>query len=336
MILAALLMTFAGAVPSVAADGSGGFVVSYIEDHTVRFVTIRGDRVSPARQIAKGNLLVNRADFPSIAMRGKTMVAQWLTRNGHGAAVHVARSDDGGATWSNAVTPHPMIDAEFGFVSLMPNGEAVWLDGRAGDMQLRHASLPFASQAVVDARVCDCCQTAMAMTSEGPIVAYRDRSPDETRDIAVVRRTPSGWTKPRLVHADGWKIDGCPVNGPQLDANGRRVAIAWFTAANGQPRVYAAFSNDAGATFSAPARIDRNAAAGRVDVALLADGSAAVSWVERSTLFVRRVKPSGILGAPVELPGQPSGFPRIAVSKENIGVTWAAAERVHFETIQLP
>ncbi len=355
-LIAAAVITIAGAVPSITGDGSGGFVVSYIDGDSFRFVTIRGDKMSEPREIAKGNLLVNRADFPSIAMRGKTMIAQWSTRNGHGAMVHLARSDDGGATWSPARTPHPSVASQFGFVSLTPNGDAVWLDGRGlkggvegeGDMQL------WFNDAAIDARVCDCCQTAMAMTSNGPIVAYRDRSEDEIRDIAVIRRTSGGWTKPKVVHADGWKIAGCPVNGPQLDANGKRVAIAWFTAVNEQPRVYAAYSNDAGATFSAPARVDSGNPAGRVDIALLANGSAVATWVEqrpdRFILFARRVgsnvataAPSGRGAAegsgthmPVEIASDPRGFPRIAVSKENIGVVWAAAERVHFKTIQLP
>jgi len=336
----------AGTVPYVAGDGRGGFVVSYIDGDSFRFVAVRGDKASPPREIAKGNLLVNRADFPSIAVSGSTIVAQWLTKNQHGSVVHVARSKDGGATWSSARTPHPMLVSEFGFVSLASNGDAVWLDGRGlkgghegeGEMQLHYASFPFTNDQAIDARVCDCCQTSMAMTGSGPIVAYRDRSANEVRDIAVVRRTASGWTKPSIVHADGWKIAGCPVNGPQLDADGKRVAIAWFTAAHQQPRVYAAFSNDAGATFSAPLRVDLDKPAGRVDIALLPGGAAAVTWVEqrgeRSILFARRITAAGA-GRPVEI-GEARGFPRIAVSKENVGIAWAAGERVHFRTIQLP
>lgn len=338
---------FPGSVPYVVADGSGGFVVSYIEGDSFRFVTVRDGKASAPREIAKGNLLVNRADFPAIAVSGKTMVAQWSTRNGHGAMVHIARSADGGATWTSARTPHPNVVSEFGFVSLTAAGEAVWLDGRnlkggvegEGEMELHFASLPFARETVLDRRVCDCCQTAMAVTSSGPVVAYRDRSSDEVRDIAVVRRTSSGWTAPKLVHADGWKMPGCPVNGPQLDASGKRVALAWFTAAHQQPRVYAAFSDDAGATFSAPLRVDIGKPAGRVDVALLGDGSAAVTWVEqrgeKTILFARRVARARAPGAPVEL-GEARGFPRVAVWKENVGVVWAAGERVHFKTINLP
>ena len=335
-------------MPFVAGDGNGGFVVSYVNGDSFRFVTIRGGKVSAPREIAKGNLLVNRADFPVIAVKGNTMIAQWSTRKEHGAIVHVARSEDRGATWSKARTPHPNQVSQFGFVSLAPTGDAVWLDGRMlkggmegeGDMQLRHGVFPFAKETTLDTRVCDCCQTAMAMTSAGPIVAYRDRSSDEMRDISIVRRTKSGWTKPKTLHADGWKIAGCPVNGPQIDARGKRIAVAWFTAPNNQPRVHAAFSNDAGATFSKPVRIDVAKTAGRVDIAWIDDASAAVSWVEqradKTMLFARRVAPTGRLGAPVAV-GEAHGFPRLAVSRQNVGLVWASPDdRIHFRTIDLP
>lgn len=347
MTLALNAAEFRGTAPNIAADGRGGFVVSYLDGDAFWLVTIAEGKVSPPRQIAKGNLLVNRADFPAIAVNGRTMSASWSTRNAQGSIVHIARSNDGGATWSKARTPHPSMMSQFGFVSLTPAGDAVWLDGRgleggmegAGEMQLHFGTMPFAKESTLDARVCDCCQTAMAMTSDGPIVAYRDRSPEEVRDIAVVRRTSKGWTSPKIVHADGWKIAGCPVNGPQLDARGKRVAIAWFTAANGQPLVRAAYSDDAGANFGKPLRVDLGKSPGRVDIGLLADGSAAVSWLEqrgdKSILFVRRTRPDGSLGTAVEI-GEARGFPRLAISKENIGLVWTTDDRVRFTTIKLP
>ena len=334
---------FAGAtVPFVAGDGGGGFVVSFVEGKEFKFATLRDGKWSAPKGIARNDaLFVNRADFPSIAAEGRTLVASWSTRKEHGSVVHLMRSEDGGATWSPAKTPHPDQVSQFGFVSLLPSGDAIWLDGRrlkggmegAGDMRLYHAGFPYASGEAIDERVCDCCQTAMAMTSAGPVIAYRDRSADETRDIAIVRRTATGWTEPKALHADGWKIHGCPVNGPQLDARGARVVAAWFTAPGDKARVLAAFSNDAGATFSKPIVIDDAAPMGREDVVLLGD-DAVVSWVDaKSVLRARRVGADGKLGAPVEI-GAATGFPRIAVSKENVAAVWSAPDGAHFTTLE--
>src|SRR6185503_19351813 len=131
-----------------------------------------------------------------------------------------------------------------------------------------------------DPRVCECCQTATAATSEGIVVAYRDRSPDEIRDIYVVRSQGDGWGQPSLVHRDGWKINGCPVNGPAISAQGLDVAVAWFTVQDEAGRALVAFSQDGGRSFGSPIRLDEAASAGRVQVVLLEDRSAAVTWIE--------------------------------------------------------
>ena len=321
-------------VPFVAADGNGGFYVSHVAGGAFKVAHVRDGKWSPARTIAgDANLLVNSADYPSIAVDGKRLLASWSTRNGQGAVIHLAESKDGGATWSKATTPHPQMVSQFGFVSLLPKG-AVFLDGRglpggvegAGDMQLR------TPDALLDARVCDCCQTAAAMTSAGAVVAYRDRSANEIRDISVVRRTAKGWTQPKTLHADGWQIQGCPVNGPQLDARGKRVVAAWFTAARNEPRVQVAFSEDAGATFSAPLRVTPGPTAGRVDVAWIDDRNAVVTYLADGALHARRVSRDGTMGAPVRVAAA-GGFPRLAVSKENVGVVWSADDGVHFQVL---
>ena len=330
------------AVPFVTGDGEGGFLVSFVEGKDFKFVAFRDGQWLGPKRIAKGDdLLVNRADFPSVAAAGRVMVASWSTRREHGSVIHLMRSEDGGATWSVARTPHPDGVSQFGFVSLTPGGDAIWLDGRTlkggmegeGDMRLHHASFPFTSEEAIDAKVCDCCQTAMAVTSAGPIVAYRDRSDDEVRDISIVRKTSGGWTKPKAIHADGWKMRGCPVNGPQLDARGDRVVAAWFTAGGERPRVQVAFSNDAGATFSAPIVVDDATPLGRADVVFAGD-SALVSWVDaRSFLVARRVQADGKLGKVIEL-GKCTGFPRLAVSKENVAAVWSTSGGAQFMSLE--
>src|SRR5207249_11724715 len=135
----------------------------------------------------------------------------------------------------------------------MPEGK------EEGEMSIRYATVDargtIRSDVVLDGRTCECCTTGMAMAKNGPVIVYRDRSAEEIRDIAVVRKAANGWTAPRLAHMDGWKIAGCPVNGPQADAVGNRVVVGWFTAAREQGHAFVAFSDDAAATFAAPIRI---------------------------------------------------------------------------------
>jgi hypothetical protein len=263
----------------------------------------------------------------------------------------ITRSTDDGAHWSEGTILHrDGVAAEHGFVALWPaeggGAEAAWLDGRgtAGTDAAHHAMSvattriaadgSFGAEQQLDLRTCDCCQVAATRTPRGPVVAYRDRSADEVRDIAVVRRVGDRWSEPAVVHEDRWQIAACPVNGPALASRGDTVVIAWFTGAQDTARVRVAYSTDAGATFAPPQRIDGGTPAGRVDVEMLDDGTAAVSWLERTDsataeVRVRRIRRDGTSGAAVVLArasgARASGFPRLARRGGDLFLAWTEA-----------
>jgi hypothetical protein len=211
---------------------------------------------------------------------------------------------------------------------------AAWLEkqskGDATSLKAGAISETLGGGELLDPRVCDCCQVSSAMTSEGPVVAYRDRSAGEIRDISVVRRTAKGWTPPASVAQDNWKIEGCPVNGPAVAAAGRSVAVVWFTLAQDTPRVQVAFSSDGGATFAKPILVDGARPLGRVGVALEDNGDAIVLWAATEgsspTIRLRRVSPSGRLGEPVVIASttaaRASGVPTLVRIGGTLAVSW--------------
>ncbi len=345
--------------PYLSAGREGTVYLSWQEPdergHAVRMAELSASGWSEPHTIARGeDFFVNWADFPSIVeLPDGSLAAHWLQREGPGTyayGVRIARSGDGGESWSAPVTPH--LDGtltEHGFVSLFPAAEgalaAVWLDGRdfaqaatggplEGDMSLRYAEIGDdgapRNQTLLDARACDCCQTSAGLTSEGPVLVYRDRSESEIRDISVVRRVGSEWTAPATLHADGWYMPACPVNGPAVAAKEERVAVAWYTGAADEPKVQVAFSGDAGASFGPPLRIDQGKPLGRVDVVLLPDGSALVLWLETgeegARVTARRVRADGATStaATVALTdvSRSSGFPRMMVLGNDVILAW--------------
>lgn len=339
-----------------------GIILSWIERAgpraTLKFSERSGEDWSEAQVVASGtDWFVNWADVPSVVrLDDRTLAAHWLQRSGedtYAYDVRISYSSDNGKTWAPSLTPHhDGTQTEHGFASLfaMPGGGlgATWLDGRAtaprghethaagrdGAMSIRYTAFDRSwkqgPDISVDERVCDCCPTTVAVTDEGPIVAYRDRSENETRDIHVSRYVAGKWTESRPLHEDAWQIAACPVNGPMVSARGRDVAAAWFTGKGDQGRTYVAFSNDAGRTFGTPVRLDEAGALGRVDVELLSNGSALATWIElageRAQFRMRRVDRNGIASPAVTIHtiqgSRAAGYPRLALHGNEAVFAW--------------
>ena len=349
--------------PELTSAPDGRIILSWIEKtgdkhYALRFATHAGVNWSTVQTVAEGDdWFVNWADFPSvIGLADGSLAAHWLVKSGPGTYaydVNIARSKDGGKTWGKPVVPHTdKTLTEHGFVSLIPlpdgRAGAIWLDGRdlAGmkheeedkpssvSMTLRYAAIDadgkLSDETQLDARVCECCQTSAALTSDGAIAVYRDRSDKEVRDIHVVTSKQGTWSAPRPVSSDNWEISGCPVNGPSVAVDNRRVAVGWYTGANDSPRVKIAFSNDAGTTFGGAIEVADAETLGRVDVLLLPDGSALVCWLsgnaDAGAINVRRVQSDGSLGAPAIIArtdiSRSSGFPRMARLGNEVHFAW--------------
>jgi hypothetical protein len=263
-----------------------------------------------------------------------------------------ARSTDGGATWSEPLGLHSDgTPTEHGFVTAFANGAEsgfVWLDGRKminevtddpieSGMTLRAAFIGengnLHNEQLVDELICDCCQTDVAVAASGPVAVYRDRTIDEIRDIFVTRYVDGEWLRGDLVAEDGWRISGCPVNGPSIDAVGDDVVVAWFTGANGRPVVKLSFSDDGGKTFGTPYEVVDGTVLGRVGVVLLDNGDVAVSWLQVSDggvgeVHIRQIQADGRRGPDQTVSYGAGSFsvPQLARSGDDLIVAWTESQ----------
>ena len=308
----------------------------------------------PQEVVRSDSMFVNWVDFPSVTqITGSLWFAHWLRERGATGAYDIATviSTDGGASWSDAEQMNEdEAMAEHGFVSVFPWDDSIaafWLDGRdlanwsfdnpdallGTSLRLARyeTSGGVARREIVDELVCDCCQPDVAMMPAGPIVVYRDRTEDEIRDVFVRRFVDGAWSAPIGLGNEGWHIEGCPVNGPAIAAQGEDVAAAWFTASDGRGRVRLARSQDGGATFSGAFDVDSEGAYGQVGIALDDDGRAIVSWWRRSPeggidLVVRAYNRDGSVSAeltPVhESVGQPVDVPQLISAGSGYLIAW--------------
>lgn len=315
--------------------------------NTLKFASLAANEKawSPAQPIVSDRTVtMSSADFPLLGIDGAgTIYALWT--DGHGGA-RWTKSTDTGATWSNpsawTATDHEV--EKFALQRTIDGRILVaWLDGRGhktgGKMQqlyARYVDQPERADQLIDPAVCDCCQTSLAAFLDGGVlVAYRGRTEDEIRDIRTARFADTSWQPPRPLNNDGWHITACPINGPRVATDGSRVAAAWYTAADSEPRVLVSYSPDAGNRWVMPLRIDRGRPVGHVDVTLLHDGAILVTWLESDgSLWLRRITPEFAATELVQLagPGVASvrGVPRMVLRRDYAGQRTTAELLVAF------
>lgn len=354
--------------PNLTQGNEGQLHLSWIYEPDsishLNMATYQNDTWSNAQTIATGSdWFVNWADFPSIIQQPDgTILTYYLAKNGAGTYAYdiaIQQSTDQGKTWGNPIIPHRDSTAtEHGFVSFFNTGTdqtgIVWLDGRKyaksavghdehghghgegteADMTLRFANLKtdgtLYDEVEIDGRICSCCQTDAIPYEDGAIIVYRDRSADEIRDISYLIYKNNTWSEPRSVHNDNWKIAACPVNGPAIDSEEERVAVAWFTSANNTSKVLLSTTDYPASGFQKPIRIDSGEPLGRVDVKFLDKDRIVVTWLEtvadKTFLQLKVVDFQGNTLEELTISeynaSRSSGFPRMEVIGATLYLAW--------------
>jgi len=350
------------ALSRVTTDSSGRLYLSWVTSISgvskLYYSSFDDEKWSEADLIAQGDdWFVNWADFPFLAVNDNGMTAHWLQKTSpdtYDYDIKASFYNTENRRWRPGVTIHnDGVSAEHGFVSMLPMSDdrtfITWLDGRntkasagshdeghhgSAGMTLRAGIFDVDGKTLndweLDPLTCDCCQTSAAMSKNGPMVVYRDRSESEIRDIYITRLTKAGWTMPVPVYADNWQIAGCPVNGPAIASKEGLTAVAWFTAPNDEPKVKLAISQNEGVSFSAPITVTSQSTNGRVGIAILESGVIGVSWLNtydsEAELMLASYSPEGELLGIVKVAdtkaSRRSGFPVITSQDNAFYITW--------------
>jgi hypothetical protein len=336
---------------SVAPDGAA--ILSWIEpskggSFSLRYAVRRGDTWSPARTVAAGrHFFRHPAESPEvIAVSNRLWMAHWVEmpdESSEAEFLYVSSSVDG-IKWSVPKIAHrDRSPVEHGLASIVGSGPAeasiLWLEllkGEDGPGYLMRTVVNAAGVRIkeeqLDLDVCTCCPTAVAKTAKGLLVAYRDHTPADIRDISVIRFENGRWTQPKTLYADNWKINACPVNAASVSAKGDHAVVAWYTGAQESPRVQAVFSEDSGATFGKPVTISTGHAFGFTSAILADDRTSTISWLERgpkgdAKVLVRQVSSTGTAGPTLQVAegGQMGlGYPRLVLNSAGALIVWSA------------
>ena len=338
--------------PNVTVASDGALVMSWIEpskdgSSALRYAVRRGTAWSQPHTIAANrHFFRHPAEVPAVySTAGGHWLAHWVELpdpSNDAEYVYVSSSADG-VKWSLPAQAHrDHSPVQHGLVSMLPdaNGGASLfflesLKGEDGPTYLMRSVVDASGKLVneerLDTDVCSCCPTAVAKTAKGLVVAYRDHTPKDIRDIAVLRLENGKWSTSKTINADNWQIDACPINAAAVAAQGEHVAVSWYTAAQNSPRVKVAFSSDSGATFSKPVIVSTGQTYGYTSIAIDGDGNAIVSWLERgpqgARVLVRGVTAAGAAGPVLEIAkGDRSdlGYPKLTHAGSDTFIAWGS------------
>ena len=346
----------AGALqPNWSTTPDGGVVLSWIEpakngSYSLRYAVRRGTEWSqPQTVVANRRFFRQPAEVPEVTAVGDHQwLAHWIEmpdEKNEAEYVYVSSSTDG-AHWTAPLMAHKdRSPVQHGLASMIMSGSGeaslFWLEtpkGEDGPAYLMRSLVDLTGKEVreeiLDRDVCTCCPTSVAKTAKGLIVAYRDHTPEDIRDISVIRFENGRWSQPKNIHADNWKIDACPTNAASIAAKGGHVAIAWFTGAQDMPKVQVIFSEDGGVTFGKAATLSTGRAFGYASLALDDDGSAIVSWLEQGSggdhsVLVRKISAAGVAGPVVQVASggrQGLGYPRVVHSGMGTFIAWGTSK----------
>jgi hypothetical protein len=345
-----------------ASDGSP--LLSWVEKYkdgslSLRYAIRRGAQWSEPRTIVTNRQFFRQpAESPSvISFPNGSFLAEWVEvppGSGEAENLYVSASKNG-TQWSTPAMAHrDRSPVQHGLASTTVSGDdeasLVWLEALKGEdapSALKRTVVNSSGAAVkeetLDSDVCTCCPTSIVKTAKGLLVAYRDHSPQDIRDIGIIRFENGRWQPSRILNADKWEINACPVNGPAAAAKDNRLAIAWYTEAQDNPRTQLALSNDNGATFSKPVRISTGNSFGHTSVALDDNGNAIVSWLEEGSgesvrILARQVTSAGVAGPVLEVAQgaqRTIGYPRLLEAGNETWIAWGNSGDTRIQTARI-
>ena len=333
------------------------FALSWIERNTdgearLQMATWNGSEFDEIRLIAKSKgMFANWADIPSLVEAPSgDLYAHWLNRIGnetYAYGIQIERSIDHGKSWQSLGWLHnDTSTTEHGFVSLIPENRhvrAFWLDGRqmkkpTGKMMLRTAILDgneIKSENILDDDVCTCCPTGAIQLPGGSAVVYRDRLPQEIRDISLVHLKNDAWSKPSRIQNDNWVMPGCPVNGPSIATNGNIIAVSRFTVIKNKAKIILRLFKDGQTESGKEIILDENIPVGRCTTVCSKDAVYNI-WIgvdkKQTVLRMAEVSLSGKIKRKITLvpidKDRSSGMPRAIFSNNYLWVSWTGSNQV--------
>lgn len=262
--------------PFATVDHLGNAVISWVETqnqiNSFYYAVSKNNGESFSQPIlvpTANGLSAHHESMPKIAFKadGTAFVVYQkrkpTPKNGYAGAIYYTQKSSPDSSWSKPQFLHGDTNAGIGRsffdIAQLSNGEigAIWLDGRKKSRKgstlffVKTTKNSLNNEVEIAQKTCQCCRTELFIDAEKNInICFRDIIQDSIRDIAYIKSTDNGnsFSKPEIISADNWIVDGCPHTGPTLFNNKNGIGSLWFTK-GGDEGVYET-SNSSNGKFS--------------------------------------------------------------------------------------
>ncbi len=199
--------------PNVTSRSDGSVILSWLEPQgdtvaALRFSVWRdGAWSSPITILAGQPFSRHPSESPGVvALSEKSLTAYWSQQPPNVKTptqevdVYFSASTDRGVHWTSpTIANRPGTGEENSYPSAAPlddkRAALIWLDGANWTKQKRvalmsrtvHSDGSVTEATVIDPDTCTCCPTSLARTGSGLVAAYRGHTPEDIRDISLLR-----------------------------------------------------------------------------------------------------------------------------------------------------
>ncbi|GAB2798972.1 hypothetical protein GCM10027275_50910 [Rhabdobacter roseus] len=245
-------------------------------------------------------------------------------------------SKDLGATWTAPATVHqdktPNIIRGFFDSIVMANDEvAVAFLKDTGNPHERDLRLitstkgVFGEERMLEKQSCDCCNISLLVDAKGALNIYYRSNINNVRDIAKMVSTDHGKTfsKPEVILADKWEINGCPHSGPVSTVGKGTNLISWYSAGPDQPGVRLATQEGKRLTVLSQSATNPFLVATKKAPVLVWEERAAAGTGAESAIVYQLI--------PGQAPVKPDAFTKVGQGSNPVGISvgnelWIASE----------
>lgn len=267
-------MIASGRDPMISVRASGAVSLTKVDKGNLWLHTSfdSGDSFEPPVRVndTDGEVSSHGESSPQMQVRTRSeFYCLWQTRRGagEGSALRFARSLNWGESFQKAIDVETnALSQSFYTMNVSPKGivYAAWLDGRDRGKGRAGTSAVYLARSVnkgvsfekpvrVALDVCPCCRPSIGFSNDQKVhVSWRGVVENNIRDIFVATSTDEGLTfgAGKRVAEDNWGLNGCPHSGAAMASLGKRLFLAWHTVRDKQNKLYLAYSDDGGESFS--------------------------------------------------------------------------------------